>query len=1281
MFQIKKKFMQIIACILALTILLPTIASLPINIPIYANTVTEAENEAMEDYNYSLLGKPSAGNWGQAHYKDFLPWNYFHNQVQKNISETLYKDIIFRELLAPYVNSKGKLINGRADLYWKIINPLTNKETSYLWEVKPLSYATPEKAVLAYEQLQRYVQANEPFRLGNTDGVDISGSSFITTNGLYEVSYSSEPNGLILYWFNRINEDDPEEEPVPDPVPRETLENNTQPFPSIPPVIIPPTGDTEPNQQPEKEPNPLSNPNQIPSPSYSKGVGDVKKGVEDAIKGIIGNKEKPAYSAVDIANLTLTAIMIKTLHEKLIKNGRALSISRPSVTACSAYLANPNSVSAIEAFLEFLELYNPELIPDEPDDDPDGSGMGDGIDEEGEEFETAGDAAPPRDPLAIDFGAEGIELTSLENGVHFDLDNNRFAEKTAWIGSEDGFLALDRNGNGKIDNGSELFGDQFFMSNGQKSSFGFEALADFDENEDGNIDENDAVFADLLVWIDANQNGISEKSELYTLDKLNITSISLDYSESNILDTETGTLISEYADVIYLENEVQKTTTISEFWFSVDTSNTTHDGVASIGNVPSLFQAIADDESGKLFELWIRFNDAEDNGAMRYYLKQILYFITDSTDIEINSRGGNIDARDLHVIEQFMGREFEGVSGANPNAPAAEILKRVYTNIENYYFNIVNWKSAFGGYMTAAYIFTDDNGQKNIDLAFLNYIIDSKISDNENVDTLIYSLGVYLKSFDTINGTSLFSDYNTLYSAISSRYEKIVELSKSGNTYIGTDGNDNYYGTNNNDFIFGGDGKDTLRGGNGNDILYGGKGNNTLNGEAGNDIYVFEAEHDNNIITDKNGLSELIFADGISADEYAISVNESMALVLTNKDTGNSITIQDYLLNPLNFSFSFSGESKVLGGGDDGSIVQGTSNGDDISVGNGLNIIMGIDGNDSIYGGNNMDIIFGGNGDDNLYGGNGTNIILGDDGNDVIHGGDTSSYLYGGSDDDYVYGGGGNDVLDGGYGNDYLQGDHGNDTYIFKNGYGFDTVNDSSGDNTIRISGLSANQMVNTKNAWNDLIINFAGTEDRLTIQGFFNFNSNRNFNFVFDNGAIIGQYEIQAKYAPIYGTENNDWLAINGNDGGIIYGQGGNDGLSGGNGNDTLYGGDGNDQLYGNDGGDLLDGGAGNDYLYGGNGSDTYIFGIGYDHDTIDDWGFGNNFVIFTDINLDEVTISNLYGSVLEIIVNGTNDKLTINNFKWGGASFTFEFADGVLTTVDKNTFEFVIISTSLNN
>ena len=125
-----------------------------------------------------------------------------------------------------------------------------------------------------------------------------------------------------------------------------------------------------------------------------------------------------------------------------------------------------------------------------------------------------------------------------------------------------------------------------------------------------------------------------------------------------------------------------------------------------------------------------------------------------------------------------------------------------------------------------------------------------------------------------------------------------------------------------------------------------------------------------------------------------------------------------------------------------------------------------------------------------------------------------------------------------------------------------------------------------------------------------------------------------------------------------------------GNSGNDNLYGGSGNDYLYGNDGDDTLDGGEGDDWLYGGNGNDTYIFGKGYGNDTIEDLG-GSSKVMFKDVSSDDVTVSNLWDSTLEMTVNSTGDKLTINGYKWNQDGYTFEFADGATGTVNKDTWE----------
>jgi hypothetical protein len=140
---------------------------------------------------------------------------------------------------------------------------------------------------------------------------------------------------------------------------------------------------------------------------------------------------------------------------------------------------------------------------------------------------------PRRDPLVLDLDGGGITTSAINPNapIYFDQDGDGTRTATGWIAAGEAIVVRDLNGNGLIDSGRELFGDNTILTHGpragQTATNGFEALADMDSNLDGKFDARDADFASVKLWKDRNQDGVSQSDELFTFAQNNIWNIEI----------------------------------------------------------------------------------------------------------------------------------------------------------------------------------------------------------------------------------------------------------------------------------------------------------------------------------------------------------------------------------------------------------------------------------------------------------------------------------------------------------------------------------------------------------------------------------------------------------------------------------------------------------------------------------------------------------------------------------------------------------------------------------
>ena len=696
------------------------------------------------------------------------------------------------------------------------------------------------------------------------------------------------------------------------------------------------------------------------------------------------------------------------------------------------------------------------------------------------------------DPMILDLDGDGIETMTAGQyqGALFDHNKDGIRTATGWVKPDDGLLVLDRNGDGIINNGGELFGDSTLLADGSRAAHGYAALVELDSNGDGKVDAADEKFADLRVWRDLNSDGISTASELFTLEELGIASLDTAYKNihtglagGNTLvqqgsfikaDGSSGqmgdvnfvvnNLYGNYADKIALTPEQMQAANLQ-----------------GIGGLRDLREAAALSE--KLALALKAYSEADSKEAQQALLENLVeqwaatnpYFgaeISISNQLTLTSSEGialtpaqakamqnqifmvseerqqmlDETARKLAIVNAFSGirSSFVGVYNEATFGKVAAVADKQYATLMKSIYEGLLFQTRLQPYLNAV-TFTLANGSFEPDFSGIKTAFE--MVHAENPKKAFVDLSEFIV-FSQNNNKPVFAELSTLLTQITYDAVNAGQLDEyaqvlSRNTLeglghkLGTDGKDVFYGNNLSNYLMGADGNDTLHGRGGDDILSGGTGDDELYGGAGKDTLIGGAGNDK--LEGGNG----------EADTYIFAAGHGQDIVNdygSNQAHTDTLRFEGAVLADAVFTRSDNDLVIKAFGAEDAVAVSNyfSSNSgyryyqfafDDKTItAADMSLITvegdGSDKNDRLYGWDSIDILHGGLGNDYMSGENGNDKLYGDEGNDSLYGGNGDDHLDGGEGNDRLEGGNGNDMLLGGSGNDKLYGGSGNDTLI-----------------------------------------------------------------------------------------------------------------------------------------------------------------------------------------------------------------------------------------------------------
>ena len=711
-------------------------------------------------------------------------------------------------------------------------------------------------------------------------------------------------------------------------------------------------------------------------------------------------------------------------------------------------------------------------------------------------------------PLIIDMDGNGIKTISINKNVFFDLDNNLFAESTGWVDKGDAFLVWDRDNNGVIDSGNELFGNHTRLSSGKKAENGFAALAELDSNQDNIFDEKDEAWFKLQLWFDRNQNGISEAGELVKLSESGIKSINLSYNNTDHID-ESGNHHRQRSSVSWKDGRKSE---IADVWFDVNTAKaysreeiTISDEIKSMpnviafGNLLDLHSAM---EKNKILKHVIQEYIDSNLEDRSYLINELVYEWAGVAQLASDSRGGYFDARKLAVLELLTGREFRQGNEPNPNRNSAAVLELEFKKFTDYVLAQIESKTIYKEVFSMdSFLINKNSGELEFDWSRFNNKVTELIKANNFIEanrilSIVNNLGAYNLNYLQVVNKNL--EY------LSSNNKEVAPLIHS-NVITGTSINDILVGSDQDDVFIASRGKDTLE------------------GKLGADTYIFAKGHGQDVISEydtyQSGKQDTLRFTDVNYNDVRFR-RENDDLILFGYHGNDRITIRNFYYDDYYQIENFQFADRTL------SLAELKTIGIPL---------MGTDGDDEIQDW---------------------------DSNAVIHGGDGNDRIYAHDGDDTLIGGKGNDVLDGSYGAD---------TYIFAKGHGQDVITEydtyqSGKQDTLRFTDVNYND-VRFRRENDDLILFGYHGNDRITIRNFYYDDYYQIENFQFAD-RTLSLAELKTIGIPLMGTDGDDEIQ-DWDSNAVIHGGDGNDRIYAHDGDDTLIGGKGNDVLDGSYGAD----------------------------------------------------------------------------------------------------------------